>query len=193
VFRPRAAEHEEALRRVFGQHFDAVYAFFAYSVGASIAEDLTASTFERVVRSWGRFDERRSSERTWILSIARNLLVDHYRRERHRQSISTDAHPDVLERFVVPGDALERRLTIEELKAWLRPLTPREREIIALRYGADLPGAEIAQLLGLSESNVHQILSRALRRLREAAALTPDGRSPTARHSQRLTRRSTDS
>ncbi len=46
------------------------------------AEDLTQATFERALRSWGSFDERRGSARTWLLAISRNLLIDHYRAER---------------------------------------------------------------------------------------------------------------
>jgi RNA polymerase sigma factor (sigma-70 family) len=54
------------------------------------------------------------------------------------------------------------------LKHWLGRLSAREREVLALRYGADLPTAEIARALDLSEANVLQISSRALRRLRRA-------------------------
>ena len=51
------------------------------------------------------------------------------------------------------------------MRDWLRGLEPRERELLALRFAADLPAAEIARILDLSEDNVHQIASRALRRL----------------------------
>jgi RNA polymerase sigma factor (sigma-70 family) len=53
------------------------------------------------------------------------------------------------------------------VRDWLGRLEPREREVLALRFAADLPAAEIAQHLGLSEANVHQISSRALRRLHD--------------------------
>ena len=146
-----------------------MYAFFAYSVGASAAEDLTSATFERVVRSWHRFDPERGSERTWILAIAHNLQTDHFRREGRAEAVSADEHPELLEQVGAPDAALEGRLSVEQLKEWLRPLGAREREIIALRYGADLEGVEIARMLDLTPANVHQILSRSLRRLRELA------------------------
>ena len=163
-----------------------VYAFFAYSVDGATAEDLTSATFERVVRSWHRFDAERGSERTWILAIARNLLTDHYRRTGRAESVSVDEHPGLLEHLGAPDEALERPLSIEELKRWLEPLSAREREILALRYGADMEGVEIARLLDLTTANVHQILSRSLRRLRE---LTTSGE--TGSQAQRATRRST--
>jgi RNA polymerase sigma factor (sigma-70 family) len=164
--RRRLAVPAEELRRVYRDHVDAVYAYLAYSVDRGAAEDLTAATFERVVRSWGRFDARRGSERTWVLAIARNLLTDHFRAGRHRTAVSTDEHPGLLDRLVDDGEPLAAQLTAEELARWLAPLGQREREILALRYAADLTTAEIAGMLGLTDANVQQINSRSLRRLR---------------------------
>src|SRR5919206_4209906 len=83
----------DELRQVYRDNVDAVYAFFAYSVSAQAAEDLTATTFERVVKSWRRFDPERAGVRTWIMAIARNLLADHFRRQAHRDAVSLDEHP----------------------------------------------------------------------------------------------------
>lgn len=163
---------EDVLRRVYEDHVDAVYAFFAYAVRREQAEDLTASTFERVIRAWRRYDPSRAAERTWVLSIARNLLTDHYRRESHRRGVSLDEHPVILDTLRSDEDWAERRLDQDELRSWLAVLTERERDVLALRYGADLPAADIAALLDLSAANVHQIVSRALRRLRETASST---------------------
>jgi RNA polymerase sigma-70 factor, ECF subfamily len=165
----RRRDQDEELRRVYRAHVDAVYAFFAYSVSRSTAEDLTSGTFERVIRSWRRYDPRRASERTWILSIARNLLTDHFRRQSHRDASSIDEHPGLVEALAGPDDSYERVLGIDALRAWLAPLDEREREVVALRYGADLPATEVAEIMGLSATNVHQIASRALRRLRQLA------------------------
>jgi RNA polymerase sigma-70 factor (ECF subfamily) len=160
------------LSRLYRQHVAAVYGFFAYSLRDAAAEDLTSATFERVLRSWDAYDPRKGSERGWILVIARNLLVDHYRRQSHRDAVSTDQHPVLLEGLTAADEPLERVLDADQLRGWLAVLGEREREILALRYAADLPAAEIAEILGLSGANVHQILSRSLRRLREAAGVT---------------------
>lgn len=157
----------DELHRVYRDHVSAVYAFFAYSVAHHVAEDLTAATFERVVRSWGRFDPTRATQRTWILAIARNLLTDHYRQQRHRAGPSLDEHPEFAAgRAARAEDLADRQVSFETVKGWLSRLSPREREILALRYGADLTTSEIAGSLDTSEANVLQISSRALRRLR---------------------------
>lgn len=164
----------EELSRVYREHVRAVYAFVGYGLSREVAEDLTAATFERVVRSWESYDAARASERTWILTIARNLVADHYRRESHRAGPSLDDRPALLERLAAPDAALER-LEQGELRAWLAPLGERERQVLGLRFAADLATAEIAEVMDLSVANVQQILSRTLRGLRgemeEAEAL----------------------
>jgi RNA polymerase sigma factor (sigma-70 family) len=166
--RRRDRDTDEELRRVYRANVRAVYAFLAYSVRADVAEDLTATTFERVVRAWPSFDPARASERTWILSIARNALTDHYRRDRLRQGPSVDEHPALLDSLRSEGaDAAPLRRA--SLHRWLADLDDRERLLIALRYGADMSTAEAAEAAGLSTANAQQILSRCLRRLRAAA------------------------
>jgi RNA polymerase sigma-70 factor, ECF subfamily len=165
------ARHDDELRRVYREHVDAVYAFFAYAVTRAHAEDLTSATFEKVLRHWRRYDARRASERTWILAIARNQLTDHHRRQRHRAAVSLDEHPALAD-VLAAGDELQPRLDRDELRGWLADLSERERDLLALRYGADLTARDIAAITGLSEANVHQILSRSLRRLRRSAERT---------------------
>jgi RNA polymerase sigma factor (sigma-70 family) len=156
----------EAFERLYDEHVWHLYGFFGYRVASrEEAEDLTQLTFERALRAWHSFDEERASAGTWLMSIARNLLVDHYRRDR-----SARHEP-------IEGEAAEARLghsapeepglgLSPELDAAIGRLGERERELIALRFGGDLTGPEIAELTGLSLANVQQILSRSLRKLR---------------------------
>jgi RNA polymerase sigma-70 factor (ECF subfamily) len=174
---PRSQPTADELEAVYRAHVASIYGFFAYSVGRDLAEDLTAATFERVIRSWSRFDASRSGERTWIYAIARNLLTDHLRRQRHRSGPSLDEHPALLDGIASREDPVQRTLDADAVKCWLRDLRPRAREVLALRYCADFSVAEIARIMDLSEANVHQICSRALRHLRSTVA---EGRAPSA-------------
>lgn len=140
-----------------------VYGFFGYRVGSRAdAEDLTQLTFERALRAWSRFDPNRASARTWLMSIASNLLIDHYRRDRSTRQEPIEDH--LSRRELISEDA-EVGLS-PDLAAALEQLGERERELIALRFGGELTGPEIAELTGLSLANVQQILSRALRKVR---------------------------
>jgi RNA polymerase sigma-70 factor, ECF subfamily len=141
-----------------------VYGFFAYRVRCRAdAEDLTQRTFERALRAWRGYDPQRAPVGAWLMAIARNLLVDHYRadpaaRQRPLEEVEEERLGSELPKPDLGIDP--------DLAAALSRLSPRARELIALRFGADLAGPEIAELTGLSLANVQQILSRSLRRLR---------------------------
>lgn len=151
--------------RVYEDQVFHVYGFIAYRVRSrEEAEDLTQLTFERALRAWGRYDPRRSQPRTWLLVIARNVIID---RHRARGAMPT---------FETIQESSEDRLgSIEDrpflgmdhtLASAISELDGRAQEILALRFGGDLSGPEIAEVTGLTTANVQQILSRSLRRLR---------------------------
>lgn len=164
------AERDRELRRFYRAHVTAVYAFLAYSVSKETAEDLTSVTFERAIKAWERFDAAKASERTWVLAIARNALTDHFRRQKFRAATSLDEHPALLATMTTTEDPLALQMSADGVVEWLGQLGERDREVLALRFGADLSASEVAAATGLSESNVHQIVSRSLRRLRSVAA-----------------------
>jgi len=157
------------VRDVYRRTVPKVYAFFCYSVDADTAEDLTAATFERVVRSWERYDAARARVDVWVLVIARNVLRDHLRRQVHRRGPSLDDQPAIAFRLATSDGGVESLIAADAFASWLRALGGREREVLALRYGADLTTQEIAHSLGLTTANVQQIASRGLRRLRATA------------------------
>ena len=183
-------ESAAAVARLFDEHVWDVYGFIAYRVGNRVeAEDLTQQTFERALRAWRRFDPARAQPRTWLLAIARNLIVDHYRRDRSS-----------LHRHLGEGGVSEEQLPAEagpemsgvspDLASALATLSDRDRDVVALRFGSDLRGPEIAELLDLRLANVQQILSRSLRKLRAELERSENGttvaprsvRPRTARH-----------
>lgn len=157
--------------RVYEDHVWRVYGFLAYRVqDRATAEDLTQTTFEHALRAWSRFDPRRASEATWLLAIARNVLIDHLRRDR--SSVT-----DPLEEAVHPAAAGPEK-SLGGSAALLDALTTlpvRDQGVIALRFGGDLTGAQVADMLGLSLANVQQILSRSLRKLRAMLEELPGG------------------
>jgi RNA polymerase sigma factor (sigma-70 family) len=158
-------ESSEALARVFDDHVWDVYAFAAYRLGnRADAEDVTQQTFERALKAWGRFDPSRATARTWLLAIARNLVIDHHRRDRSNllRPIGEDGIPEE----DLPAAHEETAGVSPELADAFDALSARDREVVALRFGGDLRGPEIAEMLDLKLATVQQILSRSLRRLR---------------------------
>lgn len=161
---PRAADL--AFEALYRSSRDDVYAYVASLVrDRAAAEEVTATAFERAYRRRARFDPSRGEPRAWLFGIARNAALDELRR-RGRQAELTAEPADLL---AAPAhesaEASERRLA---LTAALAGLAPRERELIALKFFAGLSNAEIAAVIGVSESNAGTKLHRAVTKLREA-------------------------
>jgi RNA polymerase sigma factor (sigma-70 family) len=137
-----------------------VYAYVEYRIGEGAdAEDVTSATFERALRYRESFDPRRGDAAAWLIGIARRCIAD----AMHRPETPTDDLPEL------PGEAHDdlahSRL---DLRAALERLDERDRELLALRYGADLTARQIAELMELKTNAVEVALHRALARLRES-------------------------
>jgi RNA polymerase sigma-70 factor (ECF subfamily) len=148
------------------EHLDDVYGYLVYLTrDRSLAEDLTADTFEKALRLWRRFDPRRASARTWLCQIARTTALDWFRTEERRQKREERAAvPELVDGGLSPGLS-------PELEAALRELSAGEREVIALRVLLDLDGEEAARVLGISPTAVSTRLSRALKKLEEKVSV----------------------
>jgi RNA polymerase sigma-70 factor, ECF subfamily len=152
----------------YEEHVNRIYAYFAYRLGSrEDAEDLTQLTFERALKAWPRYDARRATVMSWLLAIARNALIDYRRRDRSPRQISLSRGEVGEDELPIAADPEDERLgPSPELAAALGRVRSRDRDVIALRFGADLAIPEIAETMGLSVANVQQIISRTLRRLR---------------------------
>jgi RNA polymerase sigma-70 factor (ECF subfamily) len=150
---------------VYEQELPRVYNFFRYRIGdRATAEDLTALAFEKAWRARRRYRRDRAAVSTWILAIARNVAIDYFRRARLELPID-DTHAECDE---TPETVAVRRSDLRRLGALLGGLPPRERELLALKFGAGATNRAIAKLTGLSESNVGTILHRTIAGLRAA-------------------------
>ena len=172
----RSSSHElvEAPNSTFSEAYlgnvDRVFGFLAYRVQSKHqAEDLTQVVFEKALRAWHRFEPGKSSVTTWLMAIAKNVLVDDFRRRKETLMGDEEVHALLDHQSVAPPDAS----ISPGLARALAGLKPKEQTVLALRFGGDLKGSEIGELLGMSTDNVHQILSRSLRRLRDTLEAPP--------------------
>ena len=132
------------------------------------AEDVTALAFERAYRRRRTFDRRRGEERAWLFGIARNAALDELRRRQRLARLASDL-ADPAEPEVNEGDVALRRTAV---RAALAQLSGREREIVALKFHGGLSNAELARVLGVSESNAGTLLYRTMEKLRKACDAT---------------------
>lgn len=155
---------DQQFESLYAEHAAGLFSFLAYRTGDRVlAEDLVADTFERVLRSRRRFDPRKGSEKTWVYSIAMNLLRDAARRSQAEQRAVERSVP-VSVGTASPQDFVDDR---EELRQAMKALSTEEQDVIALRFGGELTAPEMARLLGEPLTTVEGRLYRALRKLRD--------------------------
>ena len=162
---PAAADRALDFDALYRESRDDVFAYAATLLrDRAAAEDVTASSFERAYKKRSRFDARRGSPRAWLFGIVRNAALDELRR---RKRALTTALPDPPSE-PGPDEAAELAAERDAVRAALATLAARDREVIALKFHADLSNAEIADVLGVSVTNAGTLLSRAMTKLREA-------------------------
>jgi RNA polymerase sigma-70 factor (ECF subfamily) len=160
---------------LYAEQLPRVYNFFRYRVGCTAdAEDLTARTFEKAWRSRHRYQRDIAAFSTWLLTIARHVAIDYFRARR------TDAPVEAAHEIPTRGPTPEQSVSAGEdarrLERLLEELPAREREILALKYGAEMTNRAIARATGLTESNVGTIVQRTLQRLRATWEITGSDR-----------------
>ena len=150
---------------VYAREAPRIYNYFRFRLGGeSDVEELTARTFEHAWRSRARYRRDLAAFATWLFKIAQNVGTDHLRARRTHLPI--DAALEVKAEGTPHQDA-ERSSDLARLALLCEALRERERELVALKYGAAINNRLIAELTGLSESNVGTILHRVVQTLRE--------------------------
>jgi RNA polymerase sigma-70 factor (ECF subfamily) len=181
--RQAVAGDRRAFTRLYRDLHPLVARFVARRVDSRAdAEELVAEVFRRVVEHLSEFDPKRGSVRAWVLRIARNAVIDHYRTRKQPVVLELDAlvlngvQDGPLDHMI----ADERTARIRELLATCPDET---RTLLAMRYGDGLRHAEIAELLGLAEAVVRKRISRAVRDLRSRSRVLAEGeRDPEVSH-----------
>jgi RNA polymerase sigma-70 factor (ECF subfamily) len=161
-----AQRDTEAFAELYHANLNTVYRFVFFKVGnTELAEDLTAEVFAKAWERIDRFQWRDLPFQHWLLRIARNVVVDHWRAHRHFTTAGTDGH-DAISEIESPEDAVARELEVSGLRRGLGKLPDEQRDVLILRFIEGLSHAETASVVGKSTVAVRQIQVRALRALR---------------------------
>jgi RNA polymerase sigma-70 factor, ECF subfamily len=161
----------ERFEALYRSSRDDIYAYaFTLLRDRGAAEDVTALAFERAYRRRRTFDRRRGEERAWLFGIARNAALDELRRRRRLASLVADPEDA---QAAGSDDGAEVALRRTAVRAALASLPARDRELIALKFHAGLTNAELAHVLGVTESNAGTLLHRTMAKLRKACNATP--------------------
>lgn len=150
--------------QLFHQDFPRIYNYLRYrTTSDAVAEELAAETFARAWASREQYRADLAAFSTWLFTIARNLAIDHLR--QRRQQVALQDVPEPADDVNIQ-ELVQRRDSAERLAQMIATLPAREAEIIALRYGADMPFRQIAKVMKISSVNVRVTLYRTVRKLR---------------------------
>jgi RNA polymerase sigma-70 factor, ECF subfamily len=162
----------EAFGQLFDHYNGAVYRFIYYRLSTrALAEDLTSETFFRALRSINTFQWQGKDFAAWLMTIARNLIIDHHKSARSRLETPTSEVGDREEPSATPEEHVVQSLTHELLREKLAQLPADQQECVVLRFLNSYSIAETAKVMKKSDGAVKQLQLRAIRNL---ARLMPE-------------------
>jgi RNA polymerase sigma-70 factor, ECF subfamily len=167
----------EAFGLIYDRYMDTVFRFIYFRVGnRQLAEDLTSDTFLRALKRIGSFTWQGRDLGAWLVTIARNLVADHFKSGRYRLEVTTgdvlDADREDRGPEGSPESAVVDHITNVTLLTAVKQLNPEQQECIVLRFLQGFSVAETAQAMGKNEGAIKALQYRAVRAL---ARLLPDG------------------
>ncbi|MBP2322319.1 RNA polymerase sigma-70 factor (ECF subfamily) [Kibdelosporangium banguiense] len=162
-----------AFGKLYGRYVDVVYRYVLFRVGdRELAEDVTSETFLRALRRIASVTYQGRDVGAWLVTIARNLVLDHVKSSRFRLEVTRAEVDDGRTVQVGPEQQVLSKLTNAELLKCIEQLGDDQRECIALRFLQGLSVAETAELMHRNEGAIKALQHRAVRRL---AQLLPTG------------------
>jgi RNA polymerase sigma-70 factor, ECF subfamily len=149
---------------LYREHHEHIFRFIWSRVhDAPLAEDLTGEVFTRMVANLPNYQDRSLPFRAWLYQIARNLIIDHHRKESAAQSLKDLTQPD----GALPEDKADVALTLERVQQVLEKIDPAQREVIELRFLGHLSLEETALAMDKSVASIKALQHRGLTSLRE--------------------------
>ncbi|MBT2292776.1 sigma-70 family RNA polymerase sigma factor [Paenibacillus albidus] len=157
---------KEEFTQMYDTYYQRVYKYICYRINNHhAAEDICSQVFESVMCKYYSFSQEKSNFEVWLFAIVRNAVTDYYRAQKKRSYSSLDSLLELIFPKPSPEELAIREDDNQALFKALAKLREKERNLIAMKYGAGLKNAEIAQIMGVSESNIGVVLYRSLKKL----------------------------
>ena len=162
-------QSESAGHMLFDRHASHILTYVSRRIAhQQDAEDITLEVFTAALHHQELFALSSERQLAWLRRVARNKIIDRYRRNSHVDFIPLEQSLEFTDDALTPEEFTLQREVYKSLYASLSQLSPPQQHILQLRYGNGLPFADIAELLHQSPSTVRKSLIRALRALRAA-------------------------
>ena len=176
VIEAAKAGDAEAFGELYDRNVETVYRYVYYRVGSvALAEDLVSETFLRALRRMDSFTYQGRDVAAWFITIARNLIADHFKSSRYRLELSTDDMVSATDDRVLgedPAAQVLQSMSNHALVSAVHQLGSEQQECIALRFLQGMSVSETALAMGKNEGAIKALQYRAVRAL--ARLLPPD-------------------
>ena len=152
---------QDALAQVHEQYYDAIYRYVAYRVNdLQTAEDLTSEVFIRFLHAIRQKNAPQNTIRGWLFGAASLILKEFYRKKKRTQLTELDdAMPD---EWIEPAEKLEAQEKKQALHQAIADLTEEQQQVLALRFGYEMPVRDVAEMMNKSEGSVKMLQVRAI-------------------------------
>ncbi len=171
----RAQRDTRVLSDLYEEYYDRVARYIATRIGnLDLAQDLAGEVFLRAVESLGDIERRGVPPQAWLFRVAHNLVVDHYRRSAHRQSVPLDEAVASVDSSDPHGE-VQQKLTMQTVYQAMEQLNPAQREVVSLRFMGELSSEETGAIMERTSGAVRELQRTALRALRQLMGTQPQG------------------
>jgi len=164
-----SGDKRHAFAVLYEQFMPKIYRYISFRIrDDNMAQDLTSIVFEKALTKFNSFNSEKAAFSTWIFTITRNTVIDHYRIYKKNEYLMPDAATKASAQNPSPENEAIKAENTARLRIFLSRLNKREQEAIVLKYSNGMSNREIAEVLKLTESNVGSILCRTIRKLRSS-------------------------
>lgn len=158
--RARALD-DEALAEIHDHYYEPIFRYIVFRVSnQQVAEDLTSEVFVRLLSALRDHTAPQNTIRGWLYGVAFRVVNDFHRKQYRREEVQLN--DGIASDISGPLETVAKHLTWREVRAAMSGLTESQREVIALRFGQEMPIRDVAQLLGKTEGAVKQLQARAI-------------------------------
>lgn len=162
------APGREPFEAVYEEHFKNIYNFvYGQLLNREQTEDLVSDIFIKAYTHYDSFDPSRASMRTWLTNIARNSVIDTYRKNAIRNFVSLDDEENAVEPSYEDEYDIYQQDMQKEVSRLLAKLSPSERELLGMIYFENMKNEEIGAVLGINAKAVSERHRRLLAKCRK--------------------------
>ncbi len=159
--------YKEQFTYIFEHYYKRVYNYVYYRVNSHhTAEDLTSQVFEKIMSKINTYSEEKLKFDVWLFAIARNIVNDYFRSLKKNRLFFIDTMKELISKEKNPEEVVVIGERNDKLSKALNTLNINERNIVGLKFGANLKNKEIAKIVEITESNVGVILHRVMKKLK---------------------------